>query len=228
MRRALLLLMLLYGWQASATVAMRVPITTPAGLVEGPFSIESRLRIPDGLELGRYEIFCEAWVLGHGRANRFICYCDKNSRELLRAVTSAGRKAKYVPATRDGKPAEVYMLLMVRIDITRQGPLVLVLPNNGVEHKRYGLFYVAPQRFNEFTWSGASRRYQPGVIVMWQKLLIDERGKVIDFRVENVSDAPPFLVKRIEDQVRRMEFIPGYFEGNPVPMLYAEPALQIR
>lgn len=218
--------MLLYGWQASATVVMRTPITTPAGLIEGPKSIESLLRIPDGLELGRYEIFCEVWVLRQGRANRFICYYDKGSPELLRAVTRAGRKAKFVPATRDGKPADVYMLLMVRIDITRQGPLVLVLPNNGIEHKRYGLFYIAPQRYNEFTWSGATRKYQPGVVVMWHKMHIDEHGKVIDFSVENVSDAPQSLVKRIEEQVRRMEFIPGYFEGNPVPMLYAEPVLQ--
>ena len=227
MPRALLLLLLLYGWQASATVAVRVRLT-PAGLTEGPHSIESLLRIPDGLELGRYEIHCEAWILTHGHVNRFICYYDKGTPALLRAVARAGRAAKFVPATRDGKPAEVYMLVSVRIDITKQGPLVLVLPNDGVEAKRYGLFYTAPQRFTEFTWNGATRDYAPGVVVMWHKMQIDERGKVIDFKVENVSDAPQSLVTRIEEQVKRMEFTPGYFEGNPVPMFYAEPVLQLQ
>ena len=118
------------------------------------------------------------------------------------------------------------MLVMVRIDITAQGPLVLVLPNNGVEAKRYGLFYTAPQRFNEFTWHGVARNYEPGVVLMWHKMQIDERGKVTEFKVENVSDAPQFLVKRIEEQVKRMEFMPGYFEGNPVPMFYVEPVLE--
>jgi len=32
-----------------------------------------------------------------------------------------------------------------------------------------------------------------------------------------------WLVKRIEAQMKRMEFMPGYFEGKPVEMFYTEP-----
>jgi hypothetical protein len=55
------------------------------------------------------------------------------------------------------------------------------------------------------------------------KMHIDEHGNVLENRVTNVSDAPEFFVERIKEQVQRMEFMPGYFEGKPVPMFYVEP-----
>ncbi len=220
MPRALLLLLLLYGLHASAGV------TTPARLTEGPQSIESLLRLPQSLAPGRYQVSCEAWVRRNGSVNSFNCYYKTGTPALVSAVSRAGRGARFIPATRDGKSAAVLMQVMVRIDITKQGPLVLVVPNNGVEVERYGLFYTAPQRFNEFTWNGVDRDFQPDRVLMWQKLSIDEHGKVLEFEVKNESDAPQFLVKRIEEQVKRMEFRPGYFEGKPVPMRYVEPVME--
>jgi hypothetical protein len=88
-------------------------------------------------------------------------------------VAAAGRQAKFVPATRDGAAVDVYMLLMVRIDISDREPQVLVLPNNGVESERYGLYYIAPQRFNEFTWPSGQRAVRSGRALIWQKLRID-------------------------------------------------------
>ena len=222
MPRALLLLLMLYGWHACASV------TTPARLTEGPGSIESLLRVPEGVEPGRYEIYCEAAIRRGGRAGAFLCYSpDKSDRSLGNAVSRAGRRARFVPATRDGKKAEVYMLLMVRIDITQQGPLVLVLPNNGIEAARYGQFYTAPQRFNEFTWhDDFHRSFASSDILLWHKMQIDEHGKVVEFKLDNVSNAPQWFVERIEEQVKRMEFMPGYFEGKPAPMRYIEPVLR--
>ena len=82
--------------------------------------------------------------------------------KLVDAIRRAGQRAKFVPAMRDGKPAQVYMVIMVRTVIGRGEPLVLVLPNNGVEHERRS--------------------------------------------------------------VEKMQFMPGFFEGKPVPMRYVEPA----
>jgi hypothetical protein len=52
---------------------------------------------------------------------------------------------------------------------------------------------------------------------------IDEYGKVLEYQVINASGAPDYFVERIEEQVKRMEFMPGYFEGKPVSMLQIEP-----
>jgi para-nitrobenzyl esterase len=202
-------------------------VTTPARLTEGPRSIEKLLSVPEGLKPGRYVFQCEAWVRTSGRIRRFLCYSENESiRSLGDAVKRAGRRARFVPATRDGENAEVYMQVMVRIDITPQGPLILVLPNNGVEAGRYSLFYTAPQRFNEFTWYAYGKPIRSSDLLMWQKLHIDEHGRVLDFQLTNVSNVPEWFVNRIEAQVKRMEFMPGYFDGKPVPMHYVEPVVQ--
>jgi hypothetical protein len=219
MARALLLLMLLCGCQAFANQD-----ATHARLTAGPDSIETLLRLPKGLQAGRYVVQCEAWVGRKGRTHRFACYsAHEGQRALVNAVRAAGRRAKFVPATRTGVTVDVYMLVMVRIDTTQREPLILAVPNNGVEAERYGLLYSAPQRFNEFTWNANNWAGRSGRILLWQKMHIDEDGKVLECLVTNASGAPDFLVERIEEQVKRMEFMPGYFEGKAVAMFYTEP-----
>ena len=219
MARATLLLLLLWGCQAFAG-----QVATHARLTGGPDSIETLLRLPKGLQADRYVVQCEAWVGRKGRAHRFSCYsAEEGQRALVSAVRAAGRRARFVPATRAGVAVDVYMLVMVQIDTTQQEPLILAVPNNGVEAARYGLLYSAPQRFNEFTWNSETWGRRSGRVLLWQKMQIDEEGKVLECVVTNPSGAPDVLVKRIEEQVKRMEFMPGYFEGKPVSMLYTEP-----
>ncbi|HKS54999.1 MAG TPA: hypothetical protein VJS12_06920 [Steroidobacteraceae bacterium] len=218
LRACPLLLLVLSGCQAFVGQS-----ATHAQLTEGPESIESLLRLPSGLEAGRYVVQCEALVDRTGRARRFTCYtAHRDQHALARQVRLAGRRAQFVPATRDGAKAEVYMLVMVQIDTTQSEPLILAVPNNGVEAGRYGLLYSAPQRFNEFTWD--SRDWSgSGHVLLWQNLHIDEHGKVLECAINNVSGAPEWLVARIKAQTKRMAFMPGYFQGKPVAMLYIEP-----
>ena len=69
---------------------------------------------------------------------------------LRQAVVYASRISRFMPATRNGQPVEVHAALMVIVD-TRldDDPLILAVPNNGVETARYGLLYTAPQRYGE-------------------------------------------------------------------------------
>jgi hypothetical protein len=219
MARAFLLVMLLYGCQAFAGQD-----ATHARLIEGPDSIERQVRLPDGLQADRYLVQCEAWIGKKGRAHRFACYsAHEGQGVLVEAVQAAGLRAKFQPATRAGAAAAVYMLVMVQIDTTQREPLILAVPNNGVDAARYGLLYSAPQRFNEFTWNANSWNSRSGRVLLWEKMHIDEYGKVLECVVINAAGAPAFLVRRTEEQMKRMEFMPGYFEGKPVEMLYAEP-----
>lgn len=214
-----LLLLLLCGCQAFAGQD-----ATHARLTDGPASIESLLRLPKGLGAGRYIVQCEALVGKKGRATRFGCYSAQEGQDaLVKAVRLAGKGATFVPATRAGVKVDVYMLVMVQVDTTQGEPLILAVPNNGVESERYGLMYSAPQRFNEFTWNADTWPRRSGRVLLWQKLHIDEDGKVLESLVINASGAPDWLVKRLEAQAKRMEFMPGYFQGKPVEMFYAEP-----
>jgi len=198
---------------------------SPARLREDRYSIESRLHIPSGLEQGRYDVHCEVRVTKGGRPINVNCYSLDSGvpRRLVDAVTRASIRSLFVPAARDGKPVEIFMVLMVRVVVTDGEPLVLVLPNNGIEHGRYGLFYIAPQRFNAFHWGRYGGGYINNVLV-WAELWIDEHGKITDYRLTNASGAPQRIEKQVRDSVTSMQFMPGFVEGKPVAMHYIEPA----
>jgi hypothetical protein len=220
MARAWLLLFLLCMGPAFAGAAI-----TPARLREGPDSIASLLRLPEGLEPGHYVVQCEALIRKNGKARAFICYTQELQwQPLVASVQAAGCKARFIPATRDGAKVAVYMLVMVQIDMTDRGPLVLVVPNNGVDSARYGLFYTAPQRFNEFSWGGKALCMVKGRVLIWQKMQIDEQGNVSEYMLTDTTNAEQWMLGRLDAGVRRMRFMPGLFEGKPVPMLYVEPA----
>jgi hypothetical protein len=205
---------------------------TPARLLEGEHSIEARLRVPKNLKTGLHKVYCEAQISIAGLANDFTCYAleDSAPKNLITAVARAGKRAHFAPATRNGVPADVYMLVMVRVYVPGDGePLVLAVPNNGVEEHRYGLFYTAPQRFNEFTWGAhLPEEMLPRHAVMWQKLEVDEHGKVTEVDITGLVGSSAAIIRTIEAQVRRMEFMPGFADGKPVPMSYREPAFTIR
>jgi hypothetical protein len=172
---------------------------TPARLLEGARSIEALLTLPWRLRTGLHKVYCEAQVTTIGRTERLTCYAleDSASPRLVDAVARAA----------DGEPS------------------VLALPNNGIEEDRYGLFYTAPQRFNNFYWGaglpirGFSRR-----VIVWQELQIDEFGNVTELLVTGMVGATSTIIRTLEDEIRVMEFMPGLVNGKAVPMRYAEPA----
>jgi hypothetical protein len=204
------------------------PAHTPARMLEGDRSIEALLALPWKLRTGLHKVYCEAQIATRGRTERLTCYAleDSASPRLVDAVARAARRARFAPATRNGVPADVYMLFMVRVYVPADGePAVLALPNNGIEEDRYGLFYTAPQRFNNFYWGAGlpiqifSRR-----VIVWQRLQIDESGKVTELSVTGMVGATSTIIRSLEDEIRAMEFMPGLVNGKAVPMRYAEPA----
>jgi hypothetical protein len=201
---------------------------TPARISEGNQSIEAWLRLPAKLEKRSYVVKCSAVISKFGRTRRFFCYSPDATvpQKVVSAVTDAGWKATWVPATRDGWRVSVWMVLSARIMITDGAPLVLIVPNDGADAARYGQSYSAPQRFNEFTWSDEFTHRSPRVVWVWERLVIDEHGALKDFVLGNYSGAPEPIVEEIRRSVSRMTFIPGFYQGKPVPMVLLEPAVR--
>jgi hypothetical protein len=212
-----------FAWLASSS-AFAERIYTSARLSDGEQSFEALLRLPK-LEPGTYTVYCELVVRTNGKIAHMTCYAGESLPEHLdglpRSVAKSARLARLIPATRDGKAVEAFMLITVRIHVTGSGPQVLVVPNNGADAKRYGLLYTAPQRINEFEF-----RRRVGCkdnCVVWMRMEIDERGKVVTYNVDRAGNPDSSLYQELERQIQRMEFIPGRYEGKPVPMTYVEP-----
>ena len=215
-----------FAWWASSS-AFADPIYTPARLSDGERSIEALLRLPK-LEPGTYTVYCELVARKSGRIADMTCYAGESLPEHLdglpRSVAKSARHARVIPATRDGKAVEAFMLITVRIHITDSGPQVLIVPNNGADAKRYGLLYTAPQRVSEF---GFSSRMLCKDCVVWMRMEIDERGKVVSYHVDRAGNSNSSLYQELERQIECMEFIPGRYEGKPVPMMYVEPLYRL-
>ncbi len=203
----------------------------PARLVVGENSIEELLRLPESLEAGRYAVHCEAHILRTGHAVRPYCYtmAEPVPANLVRAVIKAAKRARYVPAVRAGEPIEVYVLLMVLIDSTLGEPMILAVPNNGVQRKKFGLLYSSPQRLIRNARRAASRPILRDIpsgrphLLIWSQFQVDELGNVLDFRLEEIHGARPRAIQLSDYDASNEKFVPGYHEGRPVAMLFVEP-----
>lgn len=210
-------------------------------------SIEAQLRLPEGIEAARYEIHCEAAVLRTGTLARVFCYSLDTPvpRRLLSAVSLAANRAKFVPAVREGEQIDVYMMFMVLIDTRPAEPLILAVPNNGVEKQKYGLLYAAPQRIlkNEggsrgdvYVSDGMGRRMDQSPdqnlggqadMVVWMQFVVDERGDVQDYRLDKATKASDRIMRYLEKRSRETKFLPGSHERRTKAMIYAEPFFSI-
>lgn len=205
---------------------------SPAALVVGDGSIEALLRVPPSLKPGRYAVHCEAYILRNGRAPQAYCYAMEAPvpDDLVDAVTKTALRARFEPAVRDGQAIEVYAVFMVIVDTTMAEHLVLAVPNNGVDRKKYGLLYTAPQRvIKKPSWGIRPARYygrRPDRFVLMQ-FQVDERGSVSNLSIRNVTDENARTLRQIEAQAREYEFLPGYHEGRPVPMTFVEPSFSV-
>ena len=220
MRRLLLILAL-----APAALQPVHAADSPARLIEGEDSIEELLRLPGGLSPGRYEVHCETRIGSGGVPRTAHCYSLTNSApgDLQRAVLKALRDTRFVPAIRNGHAIEVYAVLMVVVDTRLKEPLILAVPNNGVDAARYGLLYTAPQRFDDSYYMYQQQPlHTPDAGQLLMEFSIDEHGTIVDWRLRDESRTPQRNIERTLATMRRMQFLPGYFEGNPRPMLYVE------
>jgi hypothetical protein len=224
--RASIMAVAIGGWTLPSSAA-----DSPAQLVVGEHSVEALLRVPRKLEAGRYEIHCESHILASGYAATVFCYtmAEPAPSNLIRAVIDAAKRARYVPAMRAGQPANVYMLTTVFVDTTFEEAMVLAVPNNGVERKKYGLLYSSPQRvilkrqsYPLWLYTREIPGGRPDLLV-WSQFQVDERGDVRGFRLDKVISGGPRMMKHLERYASKEIFLPGYHEGRSVPALYAEP-----
>lgn len=217
-----------FGWLVMPLVAAG----SPAQLVVGKHSIEELLSVPPSLARGRYAVHCEAQILRNGRAPQVYCYAMEEPApdHLVDAVTKAALRARYEPAMSGREPIEVYAVFMVLVDTTLAEPMILAVPNNGVERKKFGLLYTAPQRvIPKPSWGIPLARYygrRAERFVLIQ-VRVDERGNATDLSLRNLTDENAQTLQRIEERARQYEFLPGYHEGKPATMWYVEPSFAV-
>jgi hypothetical protein len=211
-----------------------VPCTSmadsPAQLVVGEDSIEELLRLPGKLPAGRYEIHCKAQISDQGSVRNCRCFSMADRPvpdDLQNAVAYATSISHFVPARHDGRPVEVYATLMVIVDTRLAEPLILAVPNNGVERARYGLLYTAPQRYGDiYVGYNEVELHKPRTSVLWMEMQVDERGVIKDVKLTEDLGAPKPWAEAVHAATQRFTYLPGYNDGKPVPVRHIEPIIR--
>lgn len=201
---------------------------TPALIGNGPKSMPQFIEVPDDTPDGEYYIRCEWVVRKSGKAERRFCYKLTESAPwaLVSTVLKASGKARFIPATDEGKKVTVFMSALAAIKVENSQALVAVFPNDGVNRKRFGLDYVSPQRLNELKWRAP--RIRQKIVWIWMHLFVDKYGAISKSRLDDPSNSGIEMLESVRRSISKMDYRPGFYNGHPVGMDCLEPAYRRR
>ena len=144
-----------------------------------------------------------------------------NSKLLQKEILHALRRARFIPAIAQHKPARVFFRGTVMF-FARTQPHLRVLANQD-PHELAGLSdFIAPQLiFGTTNWDKSNQQLEAavrlnknGAVVM--SLHVDEKGKLLSTSV--ISEDPPsfHFGGAISKAFEHAQFIPGFRDGKPV------------
>lgn len=177
------------------------------------------------------ELNCFAQVLTTGKLKNPGCYVnDQFDQPFAKAVQDAGKKARMLPASIDGKKHNVFF--QFRVDFTQKvvdeevTQEIVLYPNNGVPEnvEEYGDDYVGAQRVigNE-GWMKICPKHARYFV--YARAHIDMDGTASSISLEHGGGIVPTGVcqQAIIDTIAASPFTPTMLGGEPVPSSFIEP-----
>lgn len=180
-----------------------------------------------GVQDGFHVVYCQSDVDTDGEALHVNCY-DNSLANLDTETEKAVEALAFTPAKVDGETVPVRMRFRV---VYRQGDDLKadLIPNLGTMQAKYGRDYVAPQermdgkdwysRYSEASWVGGVNFFTEGDEAK-VAATIGKSGKAEVVHMMETEAAYERDAKIVKNSVRRSNFIPGFVNGQPVPMNY--------
>lgn len=174
---------------------------------------------------------CVAQVLTTGKLKDHGCYVkDQFDQPFSQAVYDAGKKARMLPATIDGKKRNVFFQFRVAFtqkvidEETTQS--IKLYPNNGIAEnvEEYGPEHFAAQRvIGKEPWMKSCPQRARYVVIA--RAHVDMEGHASSISLEHGGGIVPTGVcqQAIIDTVATSPFTPAMVDGEPVPSTFMEP-----
>jgi hypothetical protein len=170
---------------------------------------------------------CATQVDRRGKMKKTGCYLNTPGDEVYVApIVKAARKARMIPASRDGQPFAVYVQFQVEFRKAGDEQSIRVLNNPGLQEnvEAYGEDYIAAQRglaTDKFT--SVCPKYTRYLV--WAKAHVAEDGQHGSYSILPGEGAP--ITEKCRDGIfatlRDSIYTPAMVAGDPVPSSFIEP-----
>ncbi len=178
---------------------------------------------------GSAVLYCQSEVNVKGVAKRTHCYDKSQNGDLITAAQNAISGLAFEPAQVDGQVVPVRMSYRVGLSLSGEKIDVVLIPNLGSMQDRYGRDYIAPQerldvsdwyeRYNKNSWVNGEVFLGNGDMSR-VAATVDEDGKTDIVRTLDPERAYKRDADIVKNALKKSRFIPGFVDGEPVPMGY--------
>ena len=196
----------------------------PADIGDSQYALPNKVKLPTELAEGSHVIRCEVKLTRRGIVEASYCYplSRSTSHELVLAVNTAARGARFTPAYEHGRAVRVFMQAVVVVEVTGNRTEISAYPNDGTNVSKYGWNHISPQRLNKFRWSRPSGNRDIRKSRIWMDLQIDEHGRIVQSDIRDAGHSSAAVRNSLLRDIRGMDFRPGFHRGRPVAMKYVE------
>ncbi len=212
---------------ANSAIALGEPAkpALPTDLAEKK-SLLNLIKWPETHGDANVRLLCQAIVKSSGKTESVSCYARNNwEPDFAEAVSKAGKKARFVPATQDNKGRKVGFYFQVEFLKKGDDKKINIYMNPGLEEnvQEYGPEHVAPQRI-------LGKEYWPDVCpkhARWTVLargFVDENGVASSVNMTHSAGIVPTspCLQAIVKTVETSRFSPTYVDGEAVPSAMME------
>jgi len=199
----------------------------PAATPEDDKALLKVLPFPDIKGDFERAILCAGIVKTNGKMEGGGCYVVQPGDEVYaQAVAQGLKKARWLPASIDGKQVAVYLQYRVLFVQKGEDRRVALLLNPGYEEnvEAYGASHVAAQRvLTREEWQKVCPNYTRFSVLA--KAHVSFEGVPSSVSVSEGAGLPisENCREAIEHTLRTSIYIPALAEGEPVPSTYTEP-----
>jgi len=216
----LVLAMLLCGLTEAATER------SPAGFGSGEKRLDALIRFPKiEVDMDK-EFVCQGILKANGRLTERGCYLvESRDTPYVEAIDKAAKKARFKPATYDGRKIGVYFMYRVRFTRKDDEQKISLFANQAYPENlaAYGPDHIAAQRgLTTEKWQKACPSRTRFIVLA--RAHIAASGKQSSINVTHGSGLPISDTCRnaIVETLQQSVFIPAYADGEAVPSSYLE------
>jgi len=199
---------------------------SPAGFGSGEKRLDALIRFPE-IEVDMDKEFgCQGILKANGRLSERACYLvESRNSPYVEAIDKAGKKARFKPATYNGRKIGVYFMYRVRFTRKDGEQKIFLYANQAYPENlaAYGPDHIAAQRgLTNEKWQNACPSRTRFIVLA--RAHIAATGEQSSINITHGSGLPISDTCRgaIVETLEQSVFIPAYAEGEAVPSSYLE------
>lgn len=201
---------------------------SPAGFGSGERTLDQLIKFPDAAASSTMDrmLTCQGIVKANGKMAQGACFVKEfTDAPYAEAVKKAAKKARFKPATYNGRKIGVYFQYRIRFSRTEEENHITLYANQAYPENldAYGEDHIAAQRgVMREKWQKSCPSLAHFVAVVRAHVAADGTQSSIKVTHGNGIPISAKCSKAIAETIEQSVFIPAYADGEAVPSSYLE------